>query len=834
MPRKIKAPFNFVPLQDRVYFPQWADQVSQDIPFSDGVSGTIRLTITAETPIMVGAGKQDESNRIEFCKSPDGRYYIPGSTIKGTLRSVLEILSFGKMTQVSNRNFYIREFKGGDGTFYRAVFKPANVHCGWLKVENNAYFVEDCGTPLRVSASELDRQFPNFHLTEFIQNSDFSVDSNKLPKAKYGLFERNYTGQDLVIGYRLQGENYGRKVVSLTNDVQAPRGTLVFTGQSGRREGTKGKFYEFVFPHVINSEGILVTEDVMEAFFSIYKETDNFKNFWRKKLLDGERIPVFFVMKDGFVDCLGLSYMMKYPSQHDIYDGIKQVSRDLMKGANKKDGNQSGRDLCECIFGCTAINPKEDSLKGRVHVSHAFMTQGHTDVERTIVLSTPQPSFYPIYLGSGLSWNSGEIKIAGRKRYPVRNNVWSWEEGSQDMKRRIVPMARGAIFEGVIRFHNLRPVELGGVIAALTFNGDRTCFHNMGMAKPLGYGKVSIDVDFQEQEKFLNAFREAMRSECSGWDTCEQLRELKAMAQGIPAERDTDFRYMDMSAGDFVEVKNNYAEEQLGLFTEIIDNTFVPSVLASNEINRTRHDSEKMTARAKELKGYYAGLLKQLFSRGKYREAIEISKKCDSSSDSIQEELKKLKEMLATTEQKVAQARDLRNEGKFDEAILLLIEANEIGCNDLSREIEYTKQSKLEAGKLQEQRKIDKLKERAFKLKNERKFSESSVVFKQLELLTGEDFSALIEDCKKQIQKAEAAQAASIQDVIRDAPTGSPAAFINRFKGRKLTDDDLKEMAQAVKAAVKPRDLQKKWLNPREYQKVLGDRAELFVGLLKQ
>ncbi|MBQ7691820.1 MAG: hypothetical protein IJT30_11620, partial [Muribaculaceae bacterium] len=58
----LKAPFNFVPLSDKVYFPAWADQISHDVPFSDGLSGELELTITAETPILVGAGPKEEQD----------------------------------------------------------------------------------------------------------------------------------------------------------------------------------------------------------------------------------------------------------------------------------------------------------------------------------------------------------------------------------------------------------------------------------------------------------------------------------------------------------------------------------------------------------------------------------------------------------------------------------------------------------------------------------------------------------------------------------------------------------------------------------------------------
>ena len=56
MTHYIKAPFNFVPLNEKVFFPDWADQISHDIPFSDGESGEIELELEAQTPIFVRNG----------------------------------------------------------------------------------------------------------------------------------------------------------------------------------------------------------------------------------------------------------------------------------------------------------------------------------------------------------------------------------------------------------------------------------------------------------------------------------------------------------------------------------------------------------------------------------------------------------------------------------------------------------------------------------------------------------------------------------------------------------------------------------------------------------
>lgn len=46
----IKAPYNFVPLENKAFYPSWTNHISQDIPFEDGVSGSIEYTIEAKTP----------------------------------------------------------------------------------------------------------------------------------------------------------------------------------------------------------------------------------------------------------------------------------------------------------------------------------------------------------------------------------------------------------------------------------------------------------------------------------------------------------------------------------------------------------------------------------------------------------------------------------------------------------------------------------------------------------------------------------------------------------------------------------------------------------------
>ena len=50
---QISSPYNFVPLSTKILYPEWADRVSQDIPFSDGLDGTLSLRIKAVTDIFI-------------------------------------------------------------------------------------------------------------------------------------------------------------------------------------------------------------------------------------------------------------------------------------------------------------------------------------------------------------------------------------------------------------------------------------------------------------------------------------------------------------------------------------------------------------------------------------------------------------------------------------------------------------------------------------------------------------------------------------------------------------------------------------------------------------
>jgi hypothetical protein len=124
----ISAPYNFVPLSSQVFLPDWHQQVSHDIPFMDGLSGELHYTLAAETPLLVG-GRQTRANNdhpgeVRPFRLPDGNYAIPGSSMKGLLRSVMEIAAFGRMNKVDEVRPGLRDISSA-----RSVYATRDLIC---------------------------------------------------------------------------------------------------------------------------------------------------------------------------------------------------------------------------------------------------------------------------------------------------------------------------------------------------------------------------------------------------------------------------------------------------------------------------------------------------------------------------------------------------------------------------------------------------------------------------------------------------------------------------------------------------------------------------------
>lgn len=83
-----KRAYDFISLSNSFYIPEW--KISHDIPCCENAqSGKIKLHIYACTPLIVRHG--------ESMESVGDIYFLPGTSLKGCIRNIMEIMSFSKL-----------------------------------------------------------------------------------------------------------------------------------------------------------------------------------------------------------------------------------------------------------------------------------------------------------------------------------------------------------------------------------------------------------------------------------------------------------------------------------------------------------------------------------------------------------------------------------------------------------------------------------------------------------------------------------------------------------------------------------------------------------------
>jgi len=602
----ITCPYNFVPLDEKVIFPEWANIVYQDIPFKDSLSGKIEYTITAKSPILIGSGKDknDKQNDVidlSFCKDSEGNYFIPGTSLKGAFRSILEILSFSKMSIYDDYHYSYRDLHNDK---YIQNFRPNKIHCGWLSISGNQWIIQDCGIPGRISHEEIDEHFKTNFAAEFkySDGKETIPENKKSAQYKYekALGDKAF-GKLKAKFIEADGNNF-RKMYKISDNGKS--GTIVFTGQpSVRKEIRKekngkwlrkktGKWLEFVFfeptGKEYNIEEAQKTNFKKAYFNNEPNESEDWK-YWKSKLNKDEntKIPVFFTKDDNGnkIKHFGLSQLYKLPYKCKISDLLQKEHKE-----------KNRLDFAQCLFGYTSKMNKngkeeESALKGRVQFSHAFISKD--SLLSTLnnvkpinkILSSPKGSFYPFYISQEASrdlkkdlknYDDNSSKLAGFKRYPVHLKANLDNDGNKNKKllTSMRPLPEGTKFEGVITFHNLRPEEFGSLLSALTFNGEKDCFHTLGAGKPFGFGKSILKinsiniVDYNELkfaklthdseysiyiEKFNNYVKSKLGKPN---ETSPQYKELISMSKEY-ADLGLDKLLKYMKLEDFARVKKN-------------------------------------------------------------------------------------------------------------------------------------------------------------------------------------------------------------------------------------------------------------------------------------
>lgn len=625
----IKAPFNFVPLSDSVVFPDWASHISQDVPFIDGISGNIQITFTASTPLFVRNGhtradRENTTDEYAMFSHVGDQFFLPGTSVKGMIRNVLEILTFGKMRVDPYAKFAYRDLR--NKKLYTLIGNnQPEIRCGLLREKiGGGYEIIDCGVPYRIGQETLDRYLGHdIFKREFSEKNRAKLtDAQKCANYKYKLIEK-YGKADVIseLKFSLYGSKAERRVK--VDPHGSINGRVVLTGQPNKwnlnRKDNKGKYYEFVFGNPsATAKSYYLSNDDFNQYKFIYAESEDWE-YLTEKFITTKGMPVFFRLDEstGELKDWGLAYLYKLPYEHTVAEVLPKGHR------------ESTPDFAECIFGYIddrnnnrdvskdTANKLEKALKGRVQFSPFKSDDAQlADKGVQLILNSPKASYYPIYINQESQGNNGKLypgksyltynrqrnedKVGhpnGWKRYLHRDTPWNKKTDSDILDTIIHPILSGATFKGQVRFHNLKPEELGALLSALTFHGNQAaCFHQIGMAKPYGYGKIKVAIDniteyrYErecvterkiDQIPYLALFEKYMSDKLKKpWIETPQVKELLTVTHfKTPNQSCFDYMTLDMEKrkNEFNDAKSDNL--YLRKYSELINDSFVaPSI----------------------------------------------------------------------------------------------------------------------------------------------------------------------------------------------------------------------------------------------------------------
>jgi CRISPR-associated protein (TIGR03986 family) len=701
----ISSPYNFVPLNKKVVYPHWAKLISHDVPFENSLSGTIELEILANTPIFVKDGmsakeaetykKDNKQNKPFLPNKIEDKFFIPGTSIKGMIANVLEIISFGEIkNRVDDKRYAFRDLKLDKD--YKDHFKHGKIKCGWLKKKNdNEFVIKDCGIPKRIGHNKIDEKFGTKFQNFFSDIGDFNkkgISSKELAYQKSAKFKYDNAKEKYLNAYsfNIENPNHFEKELLNFDDNGLIRGKVVFTGQPGKRFIDKngkwtGHFYEFIFPENSTNKELTIDKKVIDNFLFAYYEQDKNQwsvdwDYWRNILKNGEEIPVFFSEENGKVKHFGLSYLYKLPYNYSVHDSIQNT-----QGKNLA----NDLDFASCLFGYSRkINDKLHNLKGRVHVGHAFALDNKVKLlgEKNYVLGTPKASYYPNYIKQDPDLN-GKIKgtyktfmhataeISGYKRYPVREKYLLESNATKDTEKVatiFTPLDAGAQFTCKISYHNLRPEELGALISAITFHNSKDHFHSLGMGKPFGFGRISVEV--KNLESFIPSLIrfENYMNYClidDSWESSEQIKELLAtssLQDYVPAI-EKNLKYPILK--EFVDSKSN--KEALVPFSKQLKNKIFKFESWSTETERNEYNA--IWNKEKEVyKELTADNLQQKYDAKLSKKRNELTQVFEAEKKNLSEKLSaKLKELEDIQKANAAAAEEQERIAKREKAKLV-------------------------------------------------------------------------------------------------------------------------------------------------------------------
>lgn len=471
-PKAAVSAYNFVPFT-RTVLASPLDAMKNDfrgyIESQETYSGTLSLELSNVTPLFIGGNGSDEAAFF----SPNGEPLIPGSTLRGMVRSLFKIVTAGTMRR--DEDFVDRHL------YFRCLMAPKSMP--QLK-ELNAYYVKRMSTEHADSKSDkpVKRAKPGF-LYRLEGDGTYYLapcDMKSIKAYEYGTIpEKSQVDWNPKekIAYILTGNQKNKKFVRCLsnpdwNEAESVPEQLI----QEYRDDTRRK-------------GVDLLNDSSSAEQQTAYRGGSAKQFSGRSDIDF-LVPCFYTKENGEITSFGHGRSYRIPYQKSVGDRLPAV---LQK-------NPDVVDFSDAVFG------RKEDWAGRVSFEDARLTSPVNLGPKAWVkpLLGANPTSYQLYLTQNdwppAHWDSdAPVEMRGYKMYwhkNIGNSDWQakTEQQKKSLTKKIEPLLAGNTFSSAIHFRNLTAVELGALLKVFRLQQDdkEDIVYKLGMGKSLGMGSVRI------------------------------------------------------------------------------------------------------------------------------------------------------------------------------------------------------------------------------------------------------------------------------------------------------------------------------------------------------
>jgi CRISPR-associated protein (TIGR03986 family) len=535
--RQAFAPYNFVSLPDKIVTQNVSDLPDQGVYASDRLTGYIDCELTTESPIYIRAGvnrKQVEAGK-QSKDIPDFFYLndadepvIPGSSLRGMLRTLVEIVTYSKVSLVSRKRLIYRSVGGAtnhdihyrdkmmrfDGDRDRKKFYTPRILGGYMKKLGSRDWA------IRPAKVVDGTTYAHIRIDEKFFKSLKSIDHTK---NAYQVFIKTspYDYQDVRGGFLKI--KYAKVQSARANPESGFRPATLARSGAMISKLSEAVIYE---PDPDDTKLLSLTDEQIDDYKEQISQEQEKLLGKQGVLNDGQ--PVFYILdeKTGLVEFFGHARMFRVPYPNSPFDYIPPSLRE---------GPPHEVDFAEAIFGYArdikkeADNHKQRAYAGRLFFTDAILHKGQKDLwlpGKTItpkILSGPKPTTFQHYLvqEDPNSYKIGETRD-GKSKFEtrlrdyaspkdettLRGHKFYWHKGARDVNdiretsdlkvgdtqhTQINPLRAGVTFAFQVHFENLSKEELGALMFVLDIIASNEKMRlKLGMGKPLGMGAVKI------------------------------------------------------------------------------------------------------------------------------------------------------------------------------------------------------------------------------------------------------------------------------------------------------------------------------------------------------